>query len=258
MRLFCGLLGIVACLPFTLSAGEKSPPKQDYEDFSRLIHRTAVKQLPKQFEDVSGWGQMIEIPGNLRLMGLRKVVKVGNHLEAPHGAWRKFKGRIEDPDKNLKIVVKDFKFLEEKKIYRIVVDVDVTMLCHTEWQQWQKGLLLIGAEAVADANITAALVCDVNVLLDITKFPPELKIEPKVTDLALDLADFKLRGEPIIKGETGDGLRNDLKEFLRSVVKSSGPFVKDQANQAIVQSLRDGKGAMSADGIMKALPKTKK
>ncbi len=255
MRRISGLIAFTAIFPFALWAGEPEvkQPKQEYEEFSNLVHGIAIKELPKQFEDATGWGQMTEIPGNLPLMALRKTVKVGDKLEAPHGAWRKFKGKIENPDKNLKIAVKDFKKLDEKS-YRFVVDVDVTIMCQVEWQQWQKGLLLVAADATADANITAALVCDVGVSLDFKKLPPALNIAPKVSELELNLVDFKVRGEPIIKGAKGDAIRNELKEILKSVVRSSEEFVKDQANQAIVQGLKDGKGSISAGAILKTLP----
>ena len=78
-----------------------------------------------------------------------------------------------------------------------------------------------------------------------------------MAELGLNLVDFKLRGDPIIKGAKGDALRNDLKEVLRSIVKSSEDFVKDQANQAIAQAIRDGKGTISAGAIMKSLPMPK-
>jgi len=167
-----------------------------------------VKQLPKDFEDASGWGQTIPVTEKLPFPGLRKFIKVGDKLEVPHGTWRRFKGKIEQPDKNLKIVVKDFKQIDGKN-YRIVVDVDVIVLTHTEIQQWQKGLLLIGGQAAIDVNMTAAIVCDVCVSLDLKKFPPELKIEPKVKELDLDLVDFTVRNGPIVGGELGDNLRND-------------------------------------------------
>ena len=191
------------------------------------------------------------------LPGLRTYVKVGDKLEVPHGAWQRFKGRLENPDKNLKIVVKDFKKNEGGKTYRLAADIDVTIFCQAEWQFWQKGLLLIGAESSADANFTAALVCDVGVTLDITKFPPEVTVEPKVAELGLNLVDIKPRQEPILKGEKGDALRRDLKEILRTLVKASEPLVKDYANQAIAQSLKDGKGAISAGAILKSLPMPK-
>ena len=34
-------------------------------------------------------------------------------------------------------------------------------------------------------NVTAAIVCDVGVALNLKKFPPELNIEPKVTELGM-------------------------------------------------------------------------
>jgi hypothetical protein len=251
-----GVIGILAILPVALSAQEPET-KQDFQAFSRLIHKTVVRELPKEFKDESGWGQTIPVPPKLPLPGLRTYVKVGDKIEVPHGSWRRFKGRVEDPDKNLKIVVKDFRKTEDGKVYRLVADVDVTVLCHGEWQLWQKGLPLLGAEAVADANFTAAIVCDVGVILNLSKFPPELKVEPKVTELGLNLVDFKLRGEPIIQGENGDNLRRDLKELLRALVKSSEPMVKDYANQAIADSLKDGKGTFSAGAILKSLPPPK-
>ena len=82
MRGFAALIALAVCLPVSLPAGEKEPrpPKQEYVEFSKLVHGIVVKELPKQFEDASGWGGMTEIPNNLPLMALRKTVKVGDKL----------------------------------------------------------------------------------------------------------------------------------------------------------------------------------
>ncbi|HZZ81585.1 MAG TPA: hypothetical protein VFE62_23990 [Gemmataceae bacterium] len=256
MRMISRSLLLLAAVPCFAAAQPAPKAKDDYAQFSKVIHKVVVKQLPKEFEDTSGWGQRIEIPPNLRLMNLRTLVKVGDHLEAPHGTWRRFKGKLEDPDKNLKIVVKDFRKLNEKA-YRVVVDVDATFLVHGEAQQWQKGLFLIGGEADADANLTAAIVCDVGVSLNLKKFPPELKLEPKVSELGLELVDIKVRGGPILKGERGQAIANDIKNMLRAAVKASEPMVKDEANRAIAESLREGKGTISAGAILSALPTPK-
>ncbi|MBI2808774.1 MAG: hypothetical protein HYX68_27615 [Planctomycetes bacterium] len=257
MRSVGGLLVLLIALPIGLTAQEKKPkPRQEYAEFSKLIHAIAVKQMPKEVEDKSGWGQRIEVPGRLPLARLRTIYKVKDRYEAPHGAWRRFKGKIEHPEKNLKIVVKDFKQVNATT-YRVVVDVDATIMVAGEWQQWQKGLLLISASGVADANLTAAIVCDVGVSLNIDKFPPELKIEPKVTKLGLNFVEFKLRGGPILPGEFGDNLRKDLNDGLRQLVKAAEPMVKDEINRAIAQGLKDGKGPISAAAIMKALPAPK-
>src|SRR5438046_1710149 len=54
---FVSMLFVIALVPLTLSAGEKTPSKVDYAEFSKLVHLIVVKSLPKQLEDTSGWGQ---------------------------------------------------------------------------------------------------------------------------------------------------------------------------------------------------------
>ena len=257
MRAF-SLIAVLALIPLSLAAQEKTPPKADYAEFSKLVHQMVVKSLPKQFEDTSGWGQTIPVPPKLPFPQLRKFVKVGDKLELPNGSWRRFKGKIDDPAKNLKINVKDFKVLDEKT-YRLVVDVDVTVTVHGEWRQWQKGLLLVNIEATGDANLTAAIVCDIGTSLNFKMFPPEITIEPKVKELGLHLVDFKFRGDlgEIVKGDPGNSLNKELNDVLRTVIKASEPIVKDYANQAIAQSLKEGKGTISAGAIMKAVPAPK-
>lgn len=254
MRSACYAIGALIFLPLVAAAGEKTPLKQEYAEFSRLIHSIVVKQMPKEIEDTASWGQTVPVEGKLPFPLLRKYVKVGDKTEVPHGAWRRSKGRLEDPNKNLKIVVKDFKKLDDKT-HRLVLDVDATLVIHAEWQQWQKGLLLFGGETNADARVTAAIVCDVGVSLNLKTFPPVLNVEPKVKELELDLVEFKFRNfGPLISGDQANVFANDFKEVLRTVIKASEPLVKEQANQAIAQSLKEGKGMISATTIMKALP----
>jgi hypothetical protein len=251
MRCIGGLVSVLAIS--CLTAGQPET-KKEYAEFSKLAHAVVVKQLPKQIEEASGWGQMTEIPGNLPLMALRKTVKVGDQLQAPHGSWHRYKARIEDPDKNLKITVKEFKQLD-LKTYRVAADVETTVTGQVEFQQWQKGLLLVGADATGDADLKIGLVIDVGVSLNFKKVPPQLEMEPKVSDLGLELVDFRLRNGPILKGVRGKLLTAELKDVVKTLVKASEPLVKDYANQAIVQSLKEGKGPISADAIMKAMPK---
>src|SRR5262245_21212858 len=230
MRLLSGFIGFLILLPIGLYAQEKQQPKGEYKEFSRLVHSMVVKQIPKEFEDTSGWGGTIPIEPNLPLPRLRRYVKVGDKMEMPHGTWRKFKGKLEDPDKNLKIVIKDFKQIDGKN-YRVVADVDVTVLMLAEVQQWQKGLMLIGSEVAVDTNFTAAIVVDINATLNFKKFPPELNIEPKVSELGLEFVDFKVRGGPILPGPFGDNIRRDLKDGIRAFIKATEPSIKAYANQ---------------------------
>lgn len=238
-------------------AGEKDA-KPDFAEFSRLLHQMVVKQVPQEHEEKFNWGNTIPVPEKLRLPRLRTYVKVGDHLEVPHGAWRRVRVKLLDANKDLRITVRDFRPVD--KLYRIVIDSEVTVFAQGEWQQWQKGLLLLGENGDATATITSSMVCDVDASLDYTKFPPVLNVKPKVTEMTLDLKAFQLlRVNGTVEGEKVRQLGNDLMgDLLRDGIKAAEPLVKDYANDAIARSLKEGKGTLSADVLLKLGPPAKK
>jgi hypothetical protein len=237
--------------------------KRDYADFSRLIQKIVVKELPKEFEDRSGWGQIIPLTEKLVFPNLRRaVVRVGDKEGYPNGLWKKFKVVIDDPANNLKINVREFSKLDPKT-YHLVVNSEVALIGEGEVQNWQKGLPLGRVSAEADALVGLNMVFAVGVQLDTKKFPPELNIEPKLNDLQIDLKEFKLRkvANPRIgialEGEAAKTLGDELKETLKSFIKSKEGDIKVRANEAILQSLKEGKGNISAATLFKIAPPAK-
>ena len=109
-------------------------------------------------------------------------------------------------------------------------------------------------EGVADAYLHISVGADIGVELDFKQFPPGVKINPKVTDLGLDLQDIRLRGGPIFTGEKGERIASDIKGLLRAAVKVAEPPVKNLVNDAIARSIEKGRGALSPGELFKALP----
>jgi hypothetical protein len=252
------ILGVILLCPLFVLADD--PPgakperlKADYAEFSKLVHTFVVKGTPKDVEHRDGWGNVIPHTEKLILPRLRTYLKDGDRIVLPHGAWKRLKVQIEDPARDLIINVKNFKYAGGKN-YRLDLDADVVLRTEGEWQQWQKGLLLVGVEGVADAYLHVAVGTDIGVELDFKQFPPGVKINPKVTDLALNLEDIRLRGGPIFTGEKGERLASDIKGLLRAAVKIAEPKVKELVNDAIAESIRKGKGALSPGELFKALP----
>ncbi|MCS7045740.1 MAG: hypothetical protein NZO58_05245 [Gemmataceae bacterium] len=252
---------VFATLAALAAAGDDPKPLQsprpsvknsatEFAEFSKLVHGFVISRTPKQLEHRDGWGETIPL-GNQRLPlpNLRTYLKDGDRVVLPHGAWKRLKLQLDDPARDIKIAVKDFKPIDAKT-YRLVLDADVQLRADGEWQQWQKGLLLIGVGVETDAHVRLEVGCDVGVELNLKKIPPEVQVTPKVTDLSLDLVDIRGRNGPIIGDEK---LRNDVKNLLRSGVKIAEPQVKELVQQAVAQSLKDGKGTLSAAELLKVL-----
>jgi hypothetical protein len=237
--------------------------KEKFAEFSKLIHKIALKQVPNYLEDNSGWGQTVPIPDKLRFPNLRTTIKVKNRLELPHGLWRKVKVWMKEPAKDLAIRVRDFKV--DGKNIRISLDAVAALETEIEAQQWQLGITLIGFKGKAGATIGLALDCDV--AIGPGKSLLEVKVEPKVTSLKLELKEFNLhevataRLGKVLEGDNAKAMGNQYKDILQEVMRQFEPLVKDQANLAIAQSLKEGKGTISLTELLKitnSAPKEKK
>jgi hypothetical protein len=248
-------------LPLAVPAGE-APKKDEFSELSRLLHKLVVKQVPREHEEKIGWGTSIPIPPKLLAPGLKRMyVKVGDRQELAHGAWKRILIKLDDPDRDLRIRVKEFK-KGEKGTYRVVIDSEAPLRCYGELNQWLRGLLLARVDGQADATIATTMVCDVNVALNVKKFPPEVSVDPKVVEMTLDLRDFNLKQvTATVQGVRieGEALREKgnevMPDLIRAFMKASEPIVKDYANQAIAESLKEGKGKLSASELLKATPK---
>ncbi len=240
-----------------LAGAGDAPKKDEYADLSRLLQKIVLKQVPHEFEQKFDWGKTAPLPRRLIAPRLpRKLVKVGDHMEAPNGAWRRIHVKLADPKKDLKIKVKELKKLD-KKGYRVVIDSEALLRCDGEWNQWKNGVLLVRVDGQADAAIASTMVCDVDVMVSFKKFPPEVKVEPKIVDLTLDLKSFNLnRLGGTLQGEPFRQLGNDvMRDLLRELLKASEPMVKQYANEAIAQSLKENKGKFSTAEMLKTAPK---
>lgn len=250
----CFLVSLVLTVAGVCSAADDNTTdsKKDYAEFSKLLHKMVAKDLPRVYEDNSGWGRTIPIPDKLRLPRLARVkVQVEGREELPHGLWKRFRVRMDDPAKDLVIQVRDFAKVDAST-FRLAVDAEAAVFAEGQVQHWQKGLATIGATAQADAVLLLGMVFDIGVSLDLKKIPPDLVIKPKVADLQLDLKEFNLRRVGnLIEGERAKNLGDELKDVLRGLVKSQEAEVKNRANEAIAKSLREGKGNISAAGLLK-------
>ena len=113
------------------------------------------------------------------------------------------------------------------------------------------------ASRVAARSLVPVIVevkADVGVEINLKKLT-EVNVNPKVTDLKLDLEDIRLRGGPLFTGEKGEKIAADIKGLLRGAVKAAEPQVRELVNQGIADGIKNGKGALSAAELLKALPK---
>jgi hypothetical protein len=259
MTRFLAMLAVLVAIPLLAQEPAAPPAKADLEPLSKLIRDAVLKQVPKSFEDNSGWNLSKPFPGKIRLPGLpRTVIRVGDHDELAHGSWRRIKGWMEDPSKDLSLQVTELRPTEGGK-YRLGLTSTANLQIEGEFQQWLNGLLLVGVTARATATVQVDLDADVKLNLDVTKFPPEVTVEPKVTRIGIDVRKFELfKPQGANNPQRADGLNNDLKNLLQQALKTQEPKLTEEANRAIAEALRQGQGTFSAAKLYETIARTKK
>jgi hypothetical protein len=263
MRYGMILTACLLCQPLAAPAGDPpkgDSPRDEFADLSRMLHKMVVKQAPREVEHKIDWGKSVPFPEKLKLPNVpRTTVKVGERMELAQGAWRRLRVKLDNPEKDIKVRVKDFR-KQEKGPYRVVIDADVLLHCDGEWNQFLKGITLFKVNGEADATVASSIVCDVDVTFNFKKFPPEAKIDPKIVDMTLDLKDFRLnRLGGTLEGEKIRQIGNDLlRDTLRDLLKANESAVKEKANEAIAEALKENQGKFSVTDLLKAVPKEKK
>jgi hypothetical protein len=254
MKILMVSLALTASLVQGLWAEEKS----DHPEFAKLIHSLVAPQLPRDFEDHSGWGKTTPVTNEVRLPRVRRtVVKVGDRMEWPHGGWKRSKVWLDDPAKNLQIRITNLQRVDKGRT-RIGLEATLALHGERERQQWVKGLRLLGLTVQADAVVTAHLDTEITVAFNAKKFPPEVIVTPKVMDTKLELKRFDLnRVGPVLLGtEEAREMGEELRGFLQDLMKRHETQVTEKLNEAIAKAVKEGKTKLSATTLLKLnLPK---
>jgi alpha-D-ribose 1-methylphosphonate 5-triphosphate synthase subunit PhnH len=251
------LVALGCCVALTLAlSAQEAREKPDYTDLSKLIRSLALKEAPKEFTASPGWGQSKPFPPRLRLPNLpRTTIKVGDRLELAHGSWKKAKVWMDNPERDFTLAVTELKPQEASK-YRLALTSTAPLLIDFEFQQWLNGLMLVGVNGRAKAKVKVDLDCDVGLTLNVTKFPPEVSVDPKIAKTKIEVRELEVFNPGTAKRpDLAQTLNGEIQNFVQGMVQDAEPKIQDEANRAIAQALREGKGTFSASKLYETIKK---
>jgi hypothetical protein len=257
---FCPCLLLLLAPISALAETTPAPSEREAAtaELSRLIHDAVAAKLPRVHEIDGGWGHTAPLPERLRAPRLRRtVVQVGDKMEAPDGPWRKFRLRVDDPDRDLKVRVLGLKRIDATT-YRLSVRTDVALAAEADVQRWRNGVKLADLTAKADVSLRVLLECDLSAKLDPKKLGA-VALQPEVTKLTLDLKDFTPRRVTFhragvdVEGPALEGLGDELREPLQELLRSAEPEAKKRAGEALAKALKEPKGPITPAALLKVV-----
>jgi hypothetical protein len=248
---------VATFLALTLALpAQEAREKPDYTELSTLIRSKVLKEAPKGFSAAPGWGQSTPFPPRLRLPNLpRTTIKVGDRLELAHGSWKKGRAWMENRERDLALAVTDLKPSEAGK-YRLSLTGAAPLLVDYQFQQWLNGLMIVEVSGRAKAKVKVDLDCDIGLSLNVAKFPPEVTVEPKIAKTKIDVLELEvLNPGTANRPDLAQGVNNQVRNFVQGLIQEAEPKIQEEANRAIAQAIREGKGTFSAAKLYEAVKK---
>ncbi len=230
------VLGILLAMPSMLSAA----PSADFEKFLSPILEDAVRRsLPTSFKDESDWNRTHEFTKRLKVRGKWNSLKLERVREAKnHGDWVRYLGHIEDPKQHVQIWIEDLNVGPMRSTCQIHARVEFQG--EAEYQQWLRGVRLLGVSVVAEATVKIRLDVQLDSKWDRSKLLSTAEFTPTVTGGQIDLERFYVHRIGKAHGEVAEQIGEQLEGTLvKKVAKQNEKLVRE-ANKAIAKELENG------------------
>jgi len=202
------LEGEIQSLPTTTvtpTVKPAAPAKQEThdagEEIDELLTNLVLGHLPHDFQQDKDWGGQAERFDGLKVR--RKGLQIRTKRKKKmvnHGSWKKFSASLVDPKNRFSLSVKNMREADEGK-------VAFDLHCRSDLKidgrvaKWVKGVQLYSLSLDGKARLKLAVTIELETVMDVTKFPPDLIFRPKATAADLDVEDFRIDRISKIGGE---------------------------------------------------------
>lgn len=207
--------------------------------FEQLITRIALENIPHTYKNDKDWGKTKEVWAGVRVWrdGLRiRTKRRKKHVN--HGTWKRYQISLADPERRFHVHLANFR---EASNGRVEFDawIDAALKVFGRVSQWEHGVQLISVGADADARVRLRVHCNVGIEFDPTKLPPDVFLDPVVTDANLQIVDFRLRRVSDLGSSIVSPLSHQVREVLEDQIAKRRPALVKKINRQIEKERDD-------------------
>ncbi len=212
------MLLLLACLTNLPDPNADVAVGQSAVELGKVLRGIVLAHLPNEYENKKDWGGTKQVWDGVRISldGLRIKTK-RRRKDANHGTWKRYRAWLIDPDRNLKVLIANIRESDEGRA-AFDLTVHAQLGAFGRLSEWRRDVQLYSIGVDAEARVVLRLSCEAGFDFDFSNLPPDLLIEPVVTDAHLSLQEFRLLrvsnlSGPLIR-ELGKSLRGVLQEEI--------------------------------------------
>lgn len=206
---------------------------------SPILEDAVRRSVPTSFRDESDWNQTHEFTKRFKVRGKWNDLRLERVREPKnHGDWVRYLGQIEDADRDVVIWVEKLNFGPNHSTCQI--HARITFQGEAEYQQWIRGVRMLGVSVVAEATIKIRLDIQLDAKWTAASLISSAELTPKATGGAIELEHFYVHRIGKAHGEVAEQIGEQLEGTLAKKLAGKQEKLVREANKAIGKELDNG------------------
>lgn len=201
-------------LPNSLAEVQLPVSADERQELSTWVRWLVLRNLPPSFEDNRKWGREKEVVNGIQFRREGwKIETKRKRKTVKHGTWSRYFIEFVDPVANLQVNIQKMEFSKSGPI-RIATQVIAPLKLFGRVSEWRRDVQWISLSANAEATIELIVACDIHVIVNPLKIPPDVEFRPVVTNATVALQDFEVHNISQLHGPLAELLGKGIREVL--------------------------------------------
>ena len=219
-------------------------------ELNKILTEMILQHMPHQYVSDKKWGKQEKRWDGISFrrdhprgrLETKRRYKLVNH-----GTWRKYTAELANPQQKFSVELKDVQ-RGEKGQTRFWVNFAADLSLNARQSKWVKGIQLYSFSAEGFAKVKLSVLCNLDIGLDFSNFPPDLVLQPVVQDAKIQVDEFRLNRVSKAGGEFAQQVaRRARKELEEKIAEKERKLVK-KLNKEIDEN-RDDLRISTADAV---------
>lgn len=200
------------------------------DEIDKLLTKLVLGHLPHDFKQDKDWGGQAERFDGLKVR--RKGLQIRTKRKKKmvnHGSWQKFNASLVDPEKKFSVSVKNMREADEGKVaFDLHCQSDLKL--DGRFAKWVKGVQLYSLSLDGKARVKLAVTIELETVMDVTKFPPDLIFRPRATAADLNVEDFRIDRISKVGGEVSQQASRWARSAIDEKIEAEEAKLVDKIN----------------------------
>ena len=220
----------IPCVAADPDSSGSFTPSAEFQDWITDLVR---QQLPADYEKRKNWGHTARSFDGVSIKIEDGRIKTHRKYEQKNdGQWQHYRVTLKNPEEKFDIRVANIKKLDGGKVGLEITAV-ASLSVFGRQSQWEHGLQLYSISAEADARVRLWAKVEVATHMDLTRFPPDVSLDPEVIAAKLEIPDFRMRRIGEFHGPLVRSLSHATREALEEKVADDNAKLVAKLNKAI-------------------------